>query len=61
MHDDDCNIDDMDLQEIEEAYQGLVSKGILKEIVVDGFLDYEIVPEVKAVMLHYDSDPKTRN
>lgn len=58
---DDCDQDDLSPEEMEETCQGLVKKGILKEIFVDGVLDYEVVSDVELVILHCDSDPKTRN
>ena len=45
----------------DEAIQGLIEKGIVEEVVIDGEVHYQLTPLGLAIGPHLESDPSTQN
>jgi hypothetical protein len=52
---------DMTLDEFQEAVTGLVQKGLMEEIMVDGVKFYRASPLLESIRGHFESNPKERN
>ncbi len=53
--------EDMTLEEFQEAVTGLIQKGLMEEIVVDGVKFYRASPLLESIRGHFESNPKDQN
>jgi hypothetical protein len=51
----------MSKAEFDEAIQGLLEKGLVHEVVVDGEIEYQLTDMGTSVGHHLESDPNKRN
>lgn len=51
----------MSEKDFDEAIQGLIEKGLVEEVMVDGEVQYRLTLVGQAVGHHMESDPTNRN
>lgn len=51
----------MSKQDLEKTLQSLVDKGLVRKVLVDGEVKYQLTYAGRATALHLDSDSNTKN